>query len=84
MDRVLRATAVVVPWLRKNDCQQAVLSLTDVMVVHVAFACTAAAQQGKSCGDGDLPPVPRSGQSGWAVRPQALLCPWSLSLVLYL
>lgn len=45
MDRVLRATAVVVPWLRRNDCQQAMLSLTGVMAVNVPFALAAAAQQ---------------------------------------
>lgn len=43
---------MVVPWLRRNDCQQAMLSLTGVLAVHVPFAYAAAAQQEKSCGDG--------------------------------
>lgn len=78
---MLRVTARVVPWLRKNDCQQAVLSLTGVMVVHVAFACTAAAQQEKGCGDGDLLLCLSRGSQGGLQDHSAL---WSLSLVLYL
>lgn len=64
MDRVLRVTAVVVPWLRRNDCQQAMLSLTGVMVVHVAFARAVAADPEKSCGDGDLLCLVQGSQGG--------------------
>ena len=62
---MLRATAVVVTWLRRNDCQQAMLFLTGVMVVHVPSAYPAAAQQEKSCDDGQQQapsPVPPSGE----------------------
>jgi len=64
---VLSAAAVVLTWLRRNDCQQAVLFLTGVMVVHVPSAYSAAAQQGKSCGEGQQQapfPVPCSGEHG--------------------
>lgn len=49
---MLRATAVVVTWLRRNGCQQARLFLIGVMVVHVPSAYPPATQQEKSCGDG--------------------------------
>lgn len=64
MDRVLRIPAVVVPWLKRNDCQQVMLSITGAMVVHVAFARAVAAHPEKSCGDGDLLCLAQGSQDG--------------------
>lgn len=85
-DRVLRATAVVVSWLRRNDCQRAMLFLTVVMVMHVPSAYPAAAQQEKITGGSSrhLLLCLAQGNTVLAVRPQDLLCPRSLSVDPYL
>lgn len=86
---MLRDTAVLVTCLRRKGCQQARLFLISVMVVHVPSAYPAVAQQKKSCDDGwqQAPSaMPHLGEhsTGWAVRLQDLLCPWSLSVDPYL